>query len=281
MKPDHSTGSATAVGAAMLRVAHQLLDGGDKLLDDPIILKLIQPEWKADLLENRYHYFKPEAMALRTHIVLRSRYAEDRLARAVQGGVEQFVIIGAGLDTFAYRQPEWAKSLQITELDHPASQREKLDCLKHAGIQIPSNVSHVPIDLEKDDIRTALVRGGINLKEPIFMSCLGVLVYLSKKSIDQLFEFAGSLATGSEFVFTISQQKDEEKLNLTAERAALLGEPWISHFNLESLHQQLLDLGFSNVTFLTPEAIIAQYYAGSKVQLPPPRRSSLVSATIE
>lgn len=280
MKPDHTAGSATAVGAAMLRVAHQLLDGGDKLLADPIILKLIKPEWKEEMLANRYHYFRPEAMALRAHIVLRSRYAEDRLAQAVERGVKQFVILGAGLDTFAYRQPEWAKTLQIVEIDHPASQREKLNSLEQAGIQIPTNVSYTAIDLEKDNLQTVLAQSGLNLNAPIFMSCLGVLIYLSKTSIDRVFEFAGSLAPGSEFVFTISQQKDEEKLSIAAAHAAQLGEPWVSHFNLDTLYQQLLDSGFSNVTFLTPEAIIAQYYAGSNVQLPPPRRSSLVSAVI-
>src|SRR5882762_7387826 len=97
------TGSATAIGAAMLKAAHQLIDGDDKLLTDPVILNLLGAEAKDHILETSHNFFAPSPMALRTHIVLRSRYAEDCLANAYKNGVSQFLILGAGLDTFAYR----------------------------------------------------------------------------------------------------------------------------------------------------------------------------------
>ena len=278
MKKD--TGSATAVAAAMLRAAHQLIDGKNKLLDDPIILKIIPDEWKSWLLQNRFYYFEPEMMALRTHIVLRSRYAEDCLKEAYHNGVRQFIILGAGLDTFAYRQPAWAKNINIIEADHPASQAEKLTKLQEARIPIPENLSFVAIDLEKDDLTIAFNETALQLSEPIFMACLGVLVYLSKNCVDKIFQFAGTFPAKSEFVFTISHQRDSEKLNCTAERAATAGEPWITHFNQENLQAQLTSVGFKEVTFLTPEATISRYFEGSGLQLPPPRRNSLVRAII-
>jgi O-methyltransferase involved in polyketide biosynthesis len=114
MKND--TGSATAVGVAMLRAVHQLVDGEEKLLDDPISLKIVPKEWITYALENRFHYFDPVSMALRTHVLLRSRYAEDCLAEAYKKGIKQFIMLGAGLDTFAYRQPEWAKNITMLKL---------------------------------------------------------------------------------------------------------------------------------------------------------------------
>jgi len=114
--------SSTAVGAAMLRAAHQVIDGNDKLLDDPVILKLIGEDAIQHLLERKREFYLPGTLAMRTHVVLRSRYAEDCLYDAYNAGITQFLILGAGMDTFAYRQPKWAGGLTIVEADHPASQ---------------------------------------------------------------------------------------------------------------------------------------------------------------
>ena len=114
--------SSTALRVAELRAAHQLVDGEPKILTDPVILRLLD----ADVLDKiRAHpemLSVPWVVGMRSHVLLRSRYTEDRLAEAVGRGVNQFVILGAGYDTFAYRQPEWANRLRIFEVDHPASQ---------------------------------------------------------------------------------------------------------------------------------------------------------------
>src|ERR1019366_5126673 len=105
--------SRTALGTAYLRAAHQLLDAAPKILDDPIAVRLLGEDASRKICESAERYQKPEAKALRSHVVLRSRFAEDRLAAAVQRGVSQYVILGAGFDTFALRQPQWANSLEV------------------------------------------------------------------------------------------------------------------------------------------------------------------------
>src|SRR6185437_1484060 len=130
----NETGSATAIGAATLKAAHQLVDGDDKLLTDPVILKLLGQETEDYILCHNYHFFTAASMAFRTHVVLRSRYTEDCITKAYNKGVKQVLFIGAGLETFAYRQPGWANNIHIIEADHPASQADKLQRLKDAGV---------------------------------------------------------------------------------------------------------------------------------------------------
>jgi len=273
------TGSATAIGAAMLKAAHQLIDGGDKLLTDPVILKLLGAEAKDHILETSHNFFAPAPMALRTHIVLRSRYTEDCLANAYKNGVRQFLILGAGLDTFAYRQPDWAKNIKIVEADHPASQADKLQRLNNAEIAVPENLSFVKVDLELDDLIQAFAKSGLNFNEPVFTACLGVLIYLTPNTIDKIFRFLGGFAAGSEFVFTASQKRDDTLTN-AAEKAATAGEPWITYFEPEELIKQLKDCGFSEATFLTLEETEKLYFTNHQIHLPLPTRNGIVRAVI-
>ena len=104
---------------------HQRFDREPKVLDDPLAERLIGPDWLEALRRDPARWQSAERTALRAHVVVRSRYAEDRLADAVRRGVRQAVILGAGYDTFAYRQPAWAHDLQILEIDHPGTQRDK------------------------------------------------------------------------------------------------------------------------------------------------------------
>jgi O-methyltransferase involved in polyketide biosynthesis len=172
------------------------------------------------------------------------------------------------------------KKYYDVEADHPASQAEKIAVLNEAQISIPENVSFVSIDLEKDDLAIVFTNSLLNLEEPIFISCLGVLVYLSKTCVDKIFSFTGQLAPNSEFVFTISHQRDTERLTITAENAAAAGEPWITHFNLDELPEQLQGFGFNQVIYEPIETIITRYFEGSKLQLPAPKRNTLVRALL-
>jgi methyltransferase (TIGR00027 family) len=219
-------------------------------------------------------------MALRTHIVLRSRYAEDCLANAYKNGVSQFLILGAGLDTFAYRQPDWAKNLKIVEADHPASQADKLKRLNNAEIAVPGNLSFVKVDLESDDLTQAFAKSGLNFNEPVFTACLGVLIYLTQNTIDKIFRFLGGFAACSEFVFTASQKRDDTWANPTAEKAATVDEPWITYFEPEELIKQLKDCGFSEVSFLTLEETEKLYFENHQIHLPLPTRNGIVRAVI-
>ncbi len=148
--------SSTAVGVAMLRAAHMLFDGLPRILDDSVVVALLGPGTVAHIRERAPAYREARAMALRTHVLLRSRFAEERLRDALERGVTQFVALGAGLDTFAYRQPPWARALRIFEVDHPASQAAKRERLAEAGIDVPANVVYAPIDFEHDTLAAGL-----------------------------------------------------------------------------------------------------------------------------
>lgn len=113
--------SQTAADVAELRAAHQLIDNEPRILEDPVVLRLLGDACIAAIRSHPERFHMPRLQALRTHVVVRSRFAEDRLAAAVDRGIRQYVILGAGLDTFAYRQPAWAGGLRIFEVDQPAS----------------------------------------------------------------------------------------------------------------------------------------------------------------
>src|SRR5215475_14217634 len=142
--------SRTAIGVAALRAAHQLIDAEPRVLDDAVILRLLGIETLDTIREDRHRYQTPGALALRAHVVMRSRYAEDRLAQAVARGVTQYVILGAGLDTFAYRQPAWSQGLRIVEIDRAPMQREKRERLSLAQVFVPDNVTFGSIDFESE-----------------------------------------------------------------------------------------------------------------------------------
>jgi methyltransferase (TIGR00027 family) len=184
-------------------------------------------------------------MALRSHVLLRSRFAEERLRGAVARGVTQLIVLGTGLDTFAYRQPPWASALRIYEVDHPASQAAKRARLEAAGIAIPSNVTFAPIDFEHDTLASGLARAGFDPAAKTFVSCLGVLVYLTSEAIAELFAFVASLPAGSECVFTFGGTRgpeDEGRPSL-ASVAADLGEPWVSSMEIEDVTAMLARAG--------------------------------------
>jgi methyltransferase (TIGR00027 family) len=140
--------STTAQGVALLRVVHQLFDAQPQIVDDPIAARLFSAADLTALADHPQRFQSPLARALRAHIVIRSRYAEDCLAQAVERGVQQYLILGAGWDTFAYRQPAWAQGIRIFEVDHAATQRAKLQRLQAAGITLPPNTTLLPIDFE-------------------------------------------------------------------------------------------------------------------------------------
>lgn len=270
------SGSKTAIGAAVLRAAHQLLDGEPRVLYDDIVLQLLGKAVCDDIVHNKGRFYHPYATLMRTSIVLRSRYAEDRLKLAYEKGIRQYLLLGAGLDTFAYRQPAWAESLRIWEADHPTSGKAKSELLYKADIPVPENIMYVPVDLENDDL-AAIFSGIIDLTEPVFISCLGVLVYLEKQTCEKIFRFVASLATGSEFVFTARQNNND---NVIAQRAAQAGEPWITHFSEAELQYLLKECGFSDIHFLTAAEIGQLYSDANIIRLFPPQRSSVVRAGI-
>src|SRR5579864_7081120 len=162
MKPDES--SRTALMVARQRAAHQLLDHG-AILFDPFALKILGED-ETDVLQFANQH--PSASIGRLLTTARSRIAEDAFSRAVERGVRKIVILGAGLDTFALRNPHGALGIRIYEVDHPATQAWKLERLAEAQIELPPGLILVPVDFERDDLGEKLAAAGLQQNLPAF-----------------------------------------------------------------------------------------------------------------
>jgi methyltransferase (TIGR00027 family) len=273
--------SKTAIGVAVLRAVHQLLDGEPKILDDTMVVALLGPERERRIRDGADAFRDPRSMALRSHVVLRSRFAEERLHAAVARGIRQLIVLGAGLDTFAYRQPAWAGALRIYEVDHPASQGVKRGWLETARIESPQNLTYVPIDFERDTLAAGLERAGFDPAAKTFVSCLGVLVYLTEDAIAELFAFVARLPAQSECVFTFGGTRgpDEPGRPSLATRAAEVGEPWQSSMEIDDVTTVLARAGLPAPELPTP-ATIAGYLGDRTDGLQAPKRQRLASVVV-
>jgi methyltransferase (TIGR00027 family) len=257
-----------------------VIDEVPHILEDPISPLLLDQESIRKVETHPEVQKSLHARALRSHVVLRSRYAEDRLYLAFKEGVRQYISLGAGYDTFCLRQPEWAHSLRIVEADHPATQSAKRKLLKEKGIDSPENVEFVPLDLEKEGVREGLTRSKLDPSQPTLVSCMGVLAYLTSETVRSVFKSIAGMPRGSRLVVAFAPKKggsDAGKMS-ASRRAAEHGEPWLTRFEVEELKKELLESGFRVVSFLTPSEAKAQYYAGRQ-DLPPPNMVRLCEAT--
>jgi methyltransferase (TIGR00027 family) len=202
--------SRTAHKVAIRRAAHQLFDQ-PKVLDDPLAVPIIGAEAAEKLRASPKERKHPVARAFRAFMVARSRYAEDQLAKAVEQGVAQCVVVGAGLDTFAYRNPH-STNLRVFEVDHPATQDWKLECLQAAGIAVPPSLRFVPVDFERQTLAAGLDHGGFDSGLPAFFSWLGVTPYLTRESCMATLRFIAQLPPGSGVAFDFAV--DPKLLNL-------------------------------------------------------------------
>jgi methyltransferase (TIGR00027 family) len=278
-----SAASRTAEGVAFLRAAHQVLDAAPRILDDPAIVPLLGGDVAAHILSQRERLDDQRARALRAHIVLRSRFAEDQLHAAFERGVRQYIVLGAGLDTFALRQPSWARQLRIFEVDHPASQVAKRARIAASGLPLPEDLVFAAVDFESELLANGLRHAGVRLDEPAFFSWLGVTMYLTEPAIDATLSTVVGFPRGSEIVLTFAQPRsaaNPTNAPSLADAAAALGEPWLTYFDPATLEAKLRQMGFAEVGFLTPAAAYAQYFRGRSDDLPCPRRTSIAWARV-
>lgn len=274
----------TMLGSAIRRAQHQLLDR-PLVLDDPVVLDLV-PEARDPHILAAATGSNLAATLLRAMFVMRSRFAEDRLAKSVERGAQQYVIIGAGLDTFPWRQPTFARDLKIFAVDHPASLALTRGLLREKGFAIPANLTHVPADLRQQAIMEQLAAGGFDASRTTFCSLLGVTQYIDHRTVDELLRFALRLKAGSELVLSFVPPDDEiEGVDLevaarSAERAASVGEPWICRMGSSEILEQLTRLGFGDVFHLTPELAQARYFSGREDSLRAPKWEHLLAAVV-
>ena len=276
--------SRTTEIPAIMRALHQTLDDNPKILDDPVSSRLIDPgddrSWLASLLNH------PDAKQSRAGFALRGRYAEDCLAEAVQRGARQYMILGAGLDTFAYRQPAWGHTLEIYEIDHPATQQWKRERLKAAGIAVPTNLRFVPIDFERTSIGESLRAVDFAFGVPTFCSWMGVTQYLTRDAIDTTFKFILTLVPGSEIVFSIILPHDAvsgpeaERMEIAVRRAAEVGEPWLTRLRADELASRLKSMGFTLIVPLSPEQARERYFSNRRDGLRERRGEQLIRAIV-
>jgi len=274
--------SGTAGGVAMLRAAHLIVDGTPPVLNDTVVARLLGGDAEARIRAHADELQAPTARGLRSHVVLRSRWAEDALMGAVEEGAEQYVLLGAGLDTFAYRQPPWAHRLTIVEVDHPASQGAKRAALAAAGIEIPPNVRFADVDFERETLSHGLARCGVHTAKRTFFSWLGVTMYLTRDAIEATLRTVLSFPERSEIVFTFAEPNPDPASPAArlAAGAASIGEPWISYFTPEEVGAMLRSLGFSDARFLSREEAVRRYYANRTDGFAVPRRVSIVTASV-
>ena len=254
--------SSTAQRVAVRRAAHQLLDH-PKVLDDPLALRIIGHEAAEQLRTNpkEHHLF---SRAFRAFMVARSRYAEDELARAVAEGVSQYVVLGAGLDTFAYRNSH--PQLRVFEVDHPATQEWKRARLQAAVIPAPPWLTFVPMDFERRSLDAGLKDGGFDPKAPAFFSWLGVTPYLTHEACMATLSFIARMPARSGVVFDFAVDRSllnfgqKMALDALARRVAAAGEPFQLFFHPVKLQEELKRLGFHRTEFVQGEQINARYF---------------------
>ncbi|WP_044559097.1 SAM-dependent methyltransferase [Azospirillum sp. B4] len=275
--------SRTALVVAALRAAHQVMDT-PVLFADPVALPILGPGAEERIRADEARLRAPPACFLRASLVARSRFAEDKLATAVAGGVDQYVVLGAGLDTFAYRNPH--PGLRVIEVDHPATQAWKRDMLARAEITPPNGVAYAPVDFERDTLADGLTGAGFDWNRPAFVAWLGVTVYLTRDAILDTLRRVAGLALGSGIVFDYSLPPDtlgegqRAAFQGMADRAAAEGEPWRTFFTPDALATDLRGLGFDPVEDVGSVELNPRYFAGRADGLALGGISRLVHATV-
>jgi methyltransferase (TIGR00027 family) len=259
-----------------------VLEGG-RIFADPLALPILG----ADAPEAvRQAESDPTLRALRLFIAVRSRFAEDAARAAVAAGLRQVVVLGAGLDTFAYRAAPENDGLRVFEVDHPATQAWKRRRLIEAEIPVPQNVSFAPVDFERETLADGLAAAGFDPVQPSFFSWLGVVPYLREPAILATLGFIAGLPGVAHVVFDYGNppasdgaenQRDAAREALAA-RVASAGEPILTRFETGALHALLTALGFREIEDLALGEIRERYF-GRRDEPPDQRGGHLLRAT--
>lgn len=240
----------------MLRAAHQLVDV-PPIFIDPLALRIVGPAVEEELRLRG----SAEMKGLRAFVAVRSRFTEDCFAEA--RGIEQYVVLGAGLDTFAYRN----SGVRVFEIDHPATQAWKREMLAAAGIAEPEELVFTPLDFEQETLRQGLGRTSFDLARPAFFAWLGVTPYLTPEAIASTLAEIATSAKGSELIFDFAappgnSPKERMAREALAQRVAAAGEPFRSVLEPAALLAQLRDLGFRRSEIEDSAQLNTRYFTG-------------------
>ena len=274
----------TAVRTALWRALHVEVDALPHVFEDVIGLKLANPD---DGWRHRPD-MSPFTRPFRASIVARARFVEDLVVEQVALGHSQYVILGAGLDTFAQRKPDLASRVQVFEIDQPASQEWKRQRLIEVGFGIPPFLHFIPVNFEAgDDWWERLINSGFDSKKPAVVASTGVSMYLTKEAVSATLRQVARLAPGSIFVmsFLLPMELQDAEIRPGVERAAAgakaNGTPWLSFFTPEELLALARNAGFGKVEHVSAAALTKRYFLNRTDGLRPPNNSEelLVATT--
>jgi methyltransferase (TIGR00027 family) len=251
----------TALRTALWRALHVFADDKPHIIEDKIGYELIKPEkdWQ-DRPDMKY------TKRLRASIVARARFIEDVAIREIEKGVKQFILLGAGLDSFAQRNTVISSKVNIYEIDQPETLAWKEEKLIENGYKIPGNLHFVPVDFENNSWWNELLNKGFDLNRPTFVSCTGVTLYLTKDAINDTLKKTASLAPGSTvaiaFYLPLEQLDEEDKplLEMAIKGAAGSGTPFVSFFSVEEVVKLADEIGLKNIQTISTKDMTERYF---------------------
>lgn len=264
--------SKTAEITAAIRAAHFLHGDRPLVFEDPFAIELVSPEWRDVCLRGNEFSFSGSAA-----IVLgRARYTEELLDAAVLSGVDQYVMLGAGLDTFALRRPDLMAMISAYEIDHPSTQAWKRDHLAQVGRELPAALEFIPVDLEHETVVKALSCSSFRSDQRAFFSWLGTTPYLSREAIFHTLEsIVAASAPGSEIVFDYRvamefiDPEDVPIVEAGDKFTAQGGEPKRSWLNPETFPSEISTVGLDLIENLSPKQLWDRYFAGRSDMVQP------------
>lgn len=274
----------TAVRTALWRALHVEQDAPPHVFEDLVGAKLAAPE---DGWRDRPD-MSPFTRPFRASIVARARFVEDLVAEQAARGVSQYVILGAGLDTFAQRKPELAATINVFEIDQPATQQWKRRRLTELGFGVPPFLHLVPVNFEAGEAwREQLGAAGFDFAKPAVVASTGVSMYLTQEAIMATLRQVATLAPGSTLAmsFMLPIELNDPEIRTSVERAAAgakaSGTPWLSFFPPAEILALAREAGFANVHHISAAALAERYFAGRADGLRPPNNSEefLVATT--
>ena len=260
---DEALPSRTALRVALRRAAHQLYDS-PVVFHDPIAVPILGKTYAEELERARFHLEKPFSLAMRAFLVARSRFAEEKLAHATARGVKQYVLLGAGLDTFAYRNNH--ADLRVFEVDHPATQTWKRELLARSQIAIPASLTFVPVDFEVQSLAEQLRMQGFDSSAPAYFAWLGVVPYLTLTAFRSTLAYIAERPPGSGVTFDYGQPRTAmprlERIahDALAARVGQIGEPFQLFFTPLDISGELSS--FRSIEDLGSAEMTARYFAG-------------------
>lgn len=272
----------TAVRTALWRAIHLQVDEKPYILEDVIGLKLIAPN---DGWQNRPDMHPQFTKRLRASMVARSRFIEDLIIEENSNGINQYVILGAGLDTFAQRRPDIASKLQIFEIDQPNTQIWKQQRLVELGFGIPEGLHFVSVDFETSSWWEELLKSGFDISKPTIVACTGVTLYLSKEAIRTSLKQISSLASGSKLAMTfylpmeLLDEEDKPLQQIAEKGAREAGTPFVSFFSPSEILALADEAGFKESKIIATKDLEQLYFTNRNDGLLPSSGEIFLLAT--